>query len=161
MTTEPRRVFEELKGRIIGSKVLYRRLACDVLLLYLDCEPGDGSGITLWFDTPWRLCDANRVLLGSRQVAEACESKEAMAAVADGPLAPLLGRSIEGVAIDPVTFDLQVSLEGGYSICTFAVDALVDESWHITENATSTRLTGSPGGLSVRCPEGNIDDKNP
>jgi hypothetical protein len=156
MTSEPRRLFEELKGRILGSKVSYRRLACDFLLLYLDCVPGDESGITLWFDPIWHLRGHDRVLLGSMQVAAACDSEEAMAAVAHGPLlAPLLGRSIEGVAIASLTCDLSVFLEGGYSVCTFVADTSVDESWHIRENATGTRLKGSPGGLSVQ-----LDDED-
>jgi hypothetical protein len=152
MTTEPRRHLEELKGRILGSKVSYCRLACDSLLLYVGCVPGDESGITLWFDPIWHLRGHDRVLLGSMQVAAVCDSEEAMAAVADGPLAPLLGRSIEGVAIAPLTFDLSVSLEGVYSVCTFVADGSVDESWHIRENGTGTRLKASPEGLSVQLP---------
>jgi hypothetical protein len=152
MVTEPGLFFEELQGRILGRKVSYRRLACDSLLLYLDCQPGDGSGLTIWFEPIWHLRGPDGVLLGSMQVAAACDSEEAMSAVADGPLEPLLGRSIEGVAIDPLTFDLTVCLAGGYSVCTFAADATVDESWHIRENASGTRLEGSPRGLSIRRP---------
>jgi hypothetical protein len=152
MTTDPWRLFEELRGRILGSKVSFRRLACDSLLLYLDCEPGDGSGITIWFEPIWHLCGPGRVLLGSTQVAAACQSEETMAAVADGHFAPLLGRSVEGIAIDPLTFDLIVLLQDRYSVSTFAADASSDESWHIRENASGTRLKGSPGGLSVQPP---------
>ena len=152
MITESGRLFEEIRGRILGSTVSHRRLACDSLLLYLDCEPGDGGGITIWFEPIWHLRGPYGVLLGSMQVAAACGAEDAMAAVADGPLAPLLGRSIEGVAIDPLTFDLSISVDGGYNICTFVADAAVDESWHIRENATGIRLRGSPGGLSVQPP---------
>jgi hypothetical protein len=149
MAIEPGTLFEELQGRILRGEVTYRRLACDSLLLYLDCEPGDASGLTIWFDPIWHLRGPNGVLLGSMQVAAACDSEEAMSAVADGPLEPLIGRSIDGIAIDPLTFDLTISLAGGYSVCTFAADATVDESWHVRDNATRTRLKGSPGGLFI------------
>jgi hypothetical protein len=152
MMTEPGRILEQVRGRILGSKVSYRRLASDSLLLYLDCEPGDGGGITIWFEPIWHLRGPDGVLLGSMQVAAACGSEDAMAAIADGPLAPLLGRYIEGVAIDTLTFDLSISLVGRYKVCTFVADATVDESWHIRENATGTRLRGSPGGLFVQPP---------
>jgi hypothetical protein len=149
MAIEPGTLFEELHGRILGGEVSYRRLACDCLLLYLDCEPSDGSGLTIWFEPIWHLRGPNGVLLGSMQVGVACDSEEAMSAVADGPLKPLFGRSIEGIAIDPLTFDLSISLAGGYRVCTFAADATVDKSWHIRDNATGTRLKGSPGGLFI------------
>lgn len=86
MMTEPERLFEERRGRTLGRRVSCRRLACDSLLLYLDFEPGDEEGITLWFEPIRHLRGADGVLLGSMQVAAACDSEEAMAAVADGPL---------------------------------------------------------------------------
>jgi hypothetical protein len=149
MVIEPGILFEELQGNILGRAVSFRRLACDSLHLYLDCEPGDRSGLGICFEPIWHFCGPNGVLLGSMQVAAVCESEEAMSAVADGPLKPLLGRVIEGLAIDPLTFDLTVILAGGYRVCTFAADATGDYSWHIRDNATGTSLKGSPGGLSI------------
>jgi hypothetical protein len=150
MATNPDTFFEKLRSGLLGNRVSFRRLACDTLLLYVGCEPGDRKGITIWFDPIWHLRGPGGVLLGSMQVAEASDSEEAMAAVADEPMAPLLGRLIEGVAIDPMTFDLSVGFEGGYCVCTFAAHAKTDESWHIRENATGARLKGSPMGLTVQ-----------
>jgi hypothetical protein len=118
-----------------------------------DCHPGDACGMTIWFEPIWHLRGPEKVLLGSMQAAEASDSEEAMATVADGPLHPLIGRLIEIIAINPLTFDLSVSFEGGYKVCTFAADATADESWHIRENATGTRLKGSPRGLTVQRPK--------
>jgi hypothetical protein len=141
--------FDGLKARLIGHKVTYRRLACDSLLLFIDCDPGDGTGVTLWFEPIWHYSGPNGVLVGSMLVAEASDSEEAMAAVADEPMALLLGRSIESVTIAPRTFDLMVTFEGDYHVTTFVSDPTSDESWHIRDNTTRLRLKGSPRGLSV------------
>lgn len=49
-TKDPWSFFELLKRRIVGHRVKYRRLACDSLLLYVECEPGDEKGVTIWFE---------------------------------------------------------------------------------------------------------------
>ena len=48
MATMAEHFLEDLRSRLIGPPVSYRRLACDSLLIYVDCEPGDGKGITIW-----------------------------------------------------------------------------------------------------------------
>src|SRR4051794_20702831 len=131
MLTEPDAYFATLRSGLLGHAVSFRRLACDCLLLYFGCEPGDPSGITIWFNPIWHLRGPGGALLGSMQVAEASDTEEAMASVADGPFAPLIGRRTQGIAIDPLTFDLGVSFEGGYGVYTFVADATADESWHI------------------------------
>jgi hypothetical protein len=141
--------FEELKTKLVGHGVSYRRLACDSLLVDIDGEPGDGIGVTIWFEPIWYFCRPERVLVGSMQVAEASDTKEAMAAVADEPMDPLLGRSIENIVIEPRTFDLIVTFQGDYSIKTFVSDPMSDESWHIRDNNSRMRLKGSPKGLYV------------
>lgn len=149
MPTDPDALFSTLIGGLMGHTISYRRLACDSLLLFVGCEPGDQSGLTIWLEPIWHLRGPGGVLLGSMQVAEACESEEAMSAVADAPLALLLGKRIEGVVVDPQTFDLGVSFEEGYGIFTFVADATTDESWHIRENVSGNRLKGSPRGLDI------------
>jgi hypothetical protein len=146
---DPGPFFETLKGQLIGHRVTYRRLACDILLIYLDCEPGDGTGVTIWLDPIWHFCGPEGVLVASMQVAEALDSEETMAAVADELMASLLGRSIESVVIEPRTFDLMVKFEGDYYVKTSVSDPASEESWHIRDNTTGTRLRGSPQGLSV------------
>lgn len=145
----PGSFFESLKSRLVGREIRHRRLACDSLLLYIDCEPGDEAGIILWVEPIWHLRGPNGVLLGSSQVTAAAESVETMSAIADEPMTHILGRSIEDVVIESGTHDLAVEFRGNYSIRTFVSDAESDHSWHIRDNATRMRLNGSPGGLDL------------
>src|SRR5262245_18894426 len=55
MLTEPDDFFETLRRGLLGHAVSFRRLAGDSLLLYIECEPGDPSGITLWLEPVWHL----------------------------------------------------------------------------------------------------------
>jgi hypothetical protein len=144
----PGQFFADLRGQLLGRKVSYRRLAADSLLLYIDCEPGDGRGFTLWFEPIWHFRGPEGVLVGSSQVAEASEAEGAMAAVAE-PMDLLSGRAIADVLVEAGTFDLSVEFEGGYRVKTFVSDPTARESWHIRENATGARLDGSPRGLAV------------
>jgi hypothetical protein len=145
---EPERFLDHLRLRLVGHRLSFRRLACDVLLLYVECEPGDGKGVTIWLDPIWRLRGPQGVLVGSPQATDAMHSEEGLAAVS-ALLGDLQERAIERVDVQPLTFDLRVMLEGGYCLETFAVDQTVDESWHIRENTTGNRLKGSPNGLSI------------
>jgi hypothetical protein len=145
MEERPENRFDSLRGRIVGQVVTYRRLACDSLLLYLGCEPGDCRGLTIWFQPIWHCLGPHGVLLGSMQVAEVCESEEKMDSLS-ACMDVLHGRVVEWIATEPLTFDLTVSVDGGFSVRTFVADATTDESWHIRDNATGLRLRGSPHG---------------
>jgi hypothetical protein len=59
------------------------------------------------------------------------------------------GRSIQSIAIEPFTNDLDVLIEDGYWVETFACHPNDDESWHIRENATRGILKGYPKGLKI------------
>jgi hypothetical protein len=48
--------FENFRHELIGSRITFVRLACNSLLLYVECEPGDGCGLTFWLEPPWRVC---------------------------------------------------------------------------------------------------------
>jgi hypothetical protein len=161
MMTEAESRFERLRTELIGRRIKFRRLAGDSLLLYVDCEPGDQRGITIWLEPIWHLRGPLGVLLGSMQVAEAADEEETMAAVADEPLSQLIGKAIEDVAFDALTFDITVRFEGGYRVCTFVADATSDDSWHIRENRTLTRVKGSPAGLVFQRPRVERDDRCP
>ncbi len=148
---DPRLLFETLKVQLAGRRVTYRRLACDSLLLYLECEPGDGTGVTLWFEPIWHLCGQGGVLVGSMQIAHESDSEEKMDAVSE-PMHVLEGQRVESLSYDSRTFDLTVTFEGDCSIKTFVSDATSEESWHIRDNTTCVRLKGSPKGLGVVAP---------
>jgi hypothetical protein len=148
LDTEPGPFFERLRVGLEGHRVSYYRLACDTLLLYVDCQPGDDEGIIVWFEPIWHFRGPEGVLVGSRQVADVSETKEGMAA-ACVPMKVLYGRTIERISIEPATFDLSVSLEGGYRIATFVSDPTQEESWCIREKSTGMGLQGTPEGLLV------------
>jgi hypothetical protein len=45
--------FESFRRELIGRSITFVRLACNSLLLYVECEPGDGRGLTLWLEPTW------------------------------------------------------------------------------------------------------------
>ena len=61
------RLFQEHRERLIGRPVTFTRLAANSLLVYIDGEPGSGTGLTFWFEPTWHLLGPAGVLLGSRQ----------------------------------------------------------------------------------------------
>lgn len=141
MTTKPEQFLARLIEHLVGRRVSYRRLACDSLLVYK-------AGATIWFEPPWHFRGPQGVLVGSNQAARAADAQETLDAVAS--LMDVLDeRTIVQIVVEPLTHDLTVTFEGGYSIKTFVSDPTDDESWHIRENATGARLKGSPAGLSI------------
>jgi hypothetical protein len=64
---EAKEYFEELRMRLMNHTVSYRRLAANSLLIYIDCEPGDKQGLTIWFEPTWQFCGPQVPLVGSRQ----------------------------------------------------------------------------------------------
>ena len=147
MANEPLPLFEELRSKLVGHRVTFRRLACASLLIYVECTPGDGRGITIWFEPTWHFRGPDGVLLGSDQAWEARDSNESLDSVSM-PLNILHDGAVEDVVVESSTHDLTVTFEGGFLVRTFVSDATAEQSWHIRENATGTRLVGSPGGLS-------------
>jgi hypothetical protein len=146
IVSEPTEQFEDFASRLIGHRVSFTRLAGNSLLIYVDCEPSDNKGLTIWFEPTWHLGSPRGVLLGSRQAQ--VDGKEAHSRVAE-PLDQLAGKAIEKVLIEEITFDLRVVFEGGYWITTFVSDPTDDESWHITDNSSKLQLFASPAGLQI------------
>ena len=58
-------------------------------------------------------------------------------------------KSIEEVAVDPVTYELSVTFSGGCLVTKFVADPAVDKCWVIQDNATRVSLKGCPTGLSI------------
>ena len=155
MVTQPEHFLESLRDRLIGRSVSYRRLACDSLLIYVECQPGDEKGLTIWFEPIWHLRGPRGVLVGSMQAAEASKTEGGLDVVC-ARMDLLCEKSIEEVGVHPLTHDLSVTSAGGYSVNTFVADPTVDESWHIRDNATRVRLKGCPTGLSIVALNTNI-----
>jgi hypothetical protein len=148
MATKTEHFWEDLRNRLVGRPVSYRRLAGDSLLIYVDCKPGDEKGITIWFEPIWHFRGPQGVLVGSMQAFEAAQTEDGFDALSD-LMNVLHEKEVEQVVVDPLSFDLSLAFAGGYSVKTFVADATAGESWHIRDNATGTRLKGAPTGLST------------
>lgn len=146
----PEAYFEYLRDNLEGHQITFTRLATNSLLIYVECEPGDKQGVTMWFEPTWHFAGPSGVLIGSRQAQmdDNPDDEVAFARVAE-PLDLLQGKLIQAVVIESITYDLHVRIEGGFWIKTFASDPTDDESWHIRENANLRLLKGCPAGLAV------------
>ncbi|HEX6899725.1 MAG TPA: hypothetical protein VF789_08430 [Thermoanaerobaculia bacterium] len=138
--------FDDLRRRVLGRPVTFRRLAANTLLIYIDNEPGDGTGVTFWINPVWHVREPGQVLAGSRQAQ--VDDEEEFYRLGER-LDVLLGLTVQDVTIEPGTFDLTLALSGGYLVKTFVAQAARDESWHIRDNTTGSRLSGSPQGLRI------------
>lgn len=151
---EPNAFFDYLRRKVLGRPVTFRRLAANTLLIYIDNEPGDGTGVTFWLNPVWHVREPGRVLAGSREAQfDVDEDGEEGIQLLGKRLDVLLGQTVQDVSIEPDTFDLTLSLSGGYLVKTFAARVLRekddDETWHIRDNTTGSRLKGSSKGLSI------------
>jgi hypothetical protein len=148
MATMAEHFLEDLRSRLIGRPVSYRRLAGDSLLIYVGCEPGDGKGITIWFEPIWHFRGPQCVLVGSMQAAEAAQTEDGLDALSD-LMDVLHEKEVQKLVVEPLSFDLSVAFAGGYYVKTFVAYATDRESWHMRDNATGIRLMGAPTGLSI------------
>jgi hypothetical protein len=138
--------FEYLIGELIGHKVKFVRLAANSLLIYVDCEPGDEKGTTIWFDPPWHFSSPEGVLVGSRQAYDASEDKAALDKVSE-PLQNIQGKVVDFIKLEPRSYDL---FEGDFWVKSFTADSEETDTWHIRDNTTGKRVVGSPKGLFIR-----------
>jgi hypothetical protein len=148
MVSKTEHFWEDLRNRLVRRPVSYRRLAGDSLLIYVDCEPGDEKGITIWFEPIWHFRGPQGVLVGSMQAFEAAQTEDGLDALSD-LMDVLHEKEVEQVVVEPLSFDLSVAFAGGYSVKTFVADATAGESWHIRDNATGIRLKGASTGLAI------------
>jgi hypothetical protein len=152
---DPEALLNVILPQALGGTVRWRRLAGNSLLLYVDCEPGERVGLTFWIDPTWHVRAAGRVLSGSReaQFEEDDPDEQAGLEQLGRRLDVLVGTTVEGVDVEPGTFDLTLRLAGGFLVRTFAADANDDQTWRIRVNLTGLALQGSPRGLAVLAPK--------
>jgi hypothetical protein len=144
--------FQHLRLEIIGRRITFVRLVCNMLLLYLDCEPGDGQGWTFWFNPPWHLSSPEGLITGSGQAEGARDdgpTEEELARVSGPICKKLLGRPITDIQVDRRTRDLTLTVAGIDDVRTFASDPEVDHLWHLRENTTGLTLYAANSGLSI------------
>ena len=146
-------LFKRFHRELIGRNISFVRLASNSLLLYVECKPGDGQGLTLWFEPTWHISAPEGVIAGSRQ-AQGEGDQGATKAELDRVSKPirekLIDRTITDIQLDQRSRDLTVTVAGAYDIRTFAADPEDDHLWHIRENSTELTLYASAVGLRVR-----------
>jgi hypothetical protein len=143
---------ERFRGELIGRSISFVRLACNTLLLYVECEPGDGRGLTLWLEPTWHVSTPTGVVAGSRQAqgeGDDGPTQEEMGAVSGVICEALLNRQITSIRIDDRSRDLAITVVGEIYVRTFASDPDDDHSWHIRENATGLKVYASPSALEI------------
>lgn len=145
---DPNTLFADLRSKVLGRPVTFQELDDWALLLFIDTQPGGGTGAMFWFEPTWHVREPGRVLTGSRDAQFADDDPEGMQRL-ENLLAALQGNIVEDVAVEPETFDLTLVLSGGYRVKTFVADTTDEETWCIRDNATGSELSGSPAGLSV------------
>lgn len=141
--TEAERLFLEYRTWMIGRPVRSHRLAGNSLILYVDCEPADSAGLTVWIEPTWNLRDSARVLTGSREaqhLPDAAASDAGFRRAAEA-VATVQGRIVTDAALDRVSGDLTVRLDGGLMVQTFVSHPGDGELWHIRESASGARLS--------------------
>jgi hypothetical protein len=155
MSMKPETLLVEFRARIVGRTVRKRRLATNSLLVYVDAEPGDETGLTIWLEPTWHLRDDAHVLTGSRQAQHDpdADNPDAGFNMAADAVDQLVGRTIVALDISDSTGDLTLRLDGGLHLCTFVSDPSTDELWHIRDNLTKLRLVRSGQSLEIRAPE--------
>jgi len=147
MTAEA--LLADFRARLLGGTVRRRGLAGNSLLVYVDCTPGDGTGLTLWFEPTWNLRDASRVLTGSRQADHDPDANNPDAGfhIAADAIDVLVGRTVLALDVHTITGDLTVTFDEGLTLTTFVSDPSTEELWHIRDNETRQRLECTGHGL--------------
>lgn len=148
----PEELFQQLRARVIGRPVRKRRLAGNSVLVYVDADPGPGTGVTFCLEPTWHLRGTDRVLTGSREAQDDPDASDPTAGFhrAADALDILVGRTILDVRMEAVSGDLHVELDGGVLLRTFVSDPSTDELWHIRDNTSAIRLCRTGNELTIR-----------
>ncbi len=141
--------FESLRKDLVGRSIKFTRLAGNSLILYVDCEPGDKLGFTIWFTPTWHVKGITGVLVGSLQV-ETDEDNNGIEAFERGAesLLALRNKKILSLEVESLTYDLHLHLDGDFWVKTFVADPEDEKSWHIRDIKNKKYLIGSPHGLT-------------
>src|SRR4051812_36541933 len=117
--------FEEFRHELIGSRITFVRLAGNSLLLYVECEPGDRRGLTLWLEPTWHVPTPEKVVAGSRQAQGECHdwpTEEELNRVSEPIRLAIFDRPIAEPHVDERSHALAVTVEGGNCVRTFVSD---------------------------------------
>jgi hypothetical protein len=123
------------------------RLAADSLIVYVECEPGSGSGVIIWLEPPWHLASSESVLVGSCQGGHH-ETKD-LSEAATGELLKIVELPITSLNIDSRSNDLALGIGEHYLLRTFVSDPSARENWHIRNVSERVWLYASPTSMWV------------
>jgi len=141
----------EFRQKLIGRPITFSRLAANSLILFVDGQPGDERGFSIWFEPTWHMSSPKGVLVGSRQAqgtGEAGATKEELQQVG-APLTVLNGLQITAIDLDSRSNDMTLTVGGEYLVQTFVADPTDDHSWHIRDVEKLLSVYGSPCGLEI------------
>src|SRR5258708_5484968 len=149
---EASKLLSAFRQALIGHSISFIRLAANSLILYVDGQPGDERGFTIWFEPTWHLSSSRGVLLGSRQAQGTGQqgAGEQELNQVGAPLRVLAGQTISAIDVELRTNDLTPAIGSEHLVRTFVADATDDHSWHIRNLENSMSVYGSPCGLEVR-----------
>ncbi|WP_435021544.1 hypothetical protein TA3x_002431 [Tundrisphaera sp. TA3] len=146
-------LFRRMRDEVIGRPISFVRLVCDILLLYVDCDPGDGRGLTFWLNPPWEVSSPEGVVADSSQARSEDEegpTEEQLGRVSTPIRGELLGRPITELQVDRRTRSMTMNVAGGHVVRVLASDPEDDHLWHLRENATGLTLYASTRGWIIR-----------
>jgi len=147
MSPSPRVALDDMVRWLIGREVEAAGLFLNSLRLSIDGYFGANTGMFLWFDPVWHLGSYRGVLVGSRQAqAEESDAQGAMNQLVQ----ELVGKRIEGVAVEALTNDIDVRFSGGYWVRTFVSDPESDYNWYFRDRRIDLSVYGSAKGLRFR-----------
>lgn len=146
-------LFKRFHGELVGRPVSFVRLACDMLLLYIDCRPGDDTGLTFWLNPPWQPISTRGVIADSSRIPIVDQEKptnDDLDDITSAICGKLIDQTITEVRVDPRSFELVVTIGRAYEVKALASDLECDHMWHLRENATGMTLFSSIAGWKVR-----------
>ena len=145
----PQAIFIALRERMLGREVVHKRLFLRTLQLYLEPEPGTELGLEIWCEPDWQVVGRNGVIAGSGAIDfdPEAEDPDALQRMVSEATDVLQGCLVEGVAIDALTFELEVRLSGGYAVRTFVSDPAEPDLWLLRDPSAGLWLSGMAAGL--------------
>jgi mycothiol synthase len=162
-------LLRKFRCSLLGRPVSFYRLVGDMLLLYIDCQPGDDDGYLIWLDPCWQVRGPEGVLVGSdfwlaQGEREAAVSRTHGVAFSYLPskgvpaeryeragafLSPLIGEPVTGLEVKPGSNALAVEVGVRFRIRTWVLDPTTCHTWHMDNIGRRVALYGSPKGLEV------------
>ena len=145
----PQATFIALRERMRGKEIVHKRLFLRTLQVYLEPEPGQEQGLEVWCEPDWQVVGRNGVIAGSGTIDfdEEAEDPDAMQRMVSEATDVLRGCTVENVAVDARTFELELQLSGGLAVRTFVSDPTEPDLWLLRDPPAGIWLSGMAAGL--------------